>query len=206
MNEKSLGQIGIIGNGSWGTALTKILTDNGRQVHWWVRNQEAINHLNNRLHNPHYLTSVRFSAGDILPTNDLSAMLEKCDTVIVAVPSAYAQKVIEQVDKSVWVNKNIISAIKGILPPISIRRPTWEIRNSLRDTKIMKSHLRIWPKWIFTNCSRPAGRSSLRTNRSARRDSWRAIVPWQPISSYVRSAGRESVPIMKCRLVPRMSR
>lgn len=129
MIEKSLGQIGIIGNGSWGTALTKILTDNGRQVHWWVRNQEAINHLNNRLHNPHYLTSVRFNAGTIFPTNDLNAMLEKCDTVIVAVPSAYAQKVIEQVDKSVWANKNIISAIKGILPDSNLLLNDFLARN-----------------------------------------------------------------------------
>ncbi len=116
MNEKSLGQIGIIGNGSWGTALAKILTDNGKSIHWWVRNVEAINHLKSRQHNPHYLTSVKFSPDTIMPTNDLGGMLEKCDTVIVAVPSAYAQKVIEQVDKSVWVQKNIISAIKGILP------------------------------------------------------------------------------------------
>lgn len=115
-----LGQIGIIGNGSWGTALAKILTDNGRTIHWWVRNEDAINLLKARQHNPHYLTSVRFLPETILPTNDLPAMLEACDTVIVAVPSAYAQGVIEQVDKSVWQKKNIISAIKGILPDTNL--------------------------------------------------------------------------------------
>lgn len=115
-----LGQIGIIGNGSWGTALAKILTDNGQTIHWWVRNEEAINYLKSRQHNPHYLTSVRFLPETILPTNDLRAMLDACDTVIVAVPSAYAQGVIEQVDKSVWQKKNIISAIKGILPDTNL--------------------------------------------------------------------------------------
>lgn len=116
MNESQLGQLGIIGNGSWGTALAKILTDNGNNIHWWVRNEEAIAYLNERQHNPHYLTSVRFLADTIHPTKDLNAMLERCDTVVFAVPSAYAQGVIEQVDKSVWQKKNIISAIKGILP------------------------------------------------------------------------------------------
>ncbi len=120
MTEKSLGQIGIIGNGSWGTALAKILTDNGQVIHWWVRNQDAISYLQNRQHNPHYLTSVRFIPGTILPTSDFVAMLDKCDTVIVAVPSAYTQSVIEQVDKSVWQQKNIISAIKGILPDCNL--------------------------------------------------------------------------------------
>jgi glycerol-3-phosphate dehydrogenase (NAD(P)+) len=47
-------------------------------------------------------------------------MLSECDTVIVAVPSAYCQKVIEQVDKSVWQKKNVISAIKGILPDTNL--------------------------------------------------------------------------------------
>ena len=129
MNEKSLGQIGIIGNGSWGTALAKILTDNGKSIHWWVRNEEAINHLKSRQHNPHYLTSVKFSPDTIMPTNDLGGMLEKCDTVIVAVPSAYAQKVIEQVDKSVWVQKNIISAIKGILPDSNLLLNDYLVNN-----------------------------------------------------------------------------
>ncbi len=120
MSEKQLGQIGIAGNGSWGTALAKILTDNGNTIHWWVRNKEAVNHLKTRLHNPHYLTSVRFTAGTILPTNNLAEMLKNCDTVIVAVPSAYAQGVIEQVDKILWLNKTVISAIKGVLPDANL--------------------------------------------------------------------------------------
>lgn len=120
MGVKQLGEIGIIGNGSWGTALAKILTDNGHCIHWWVRNEEAITNLKNRQHNPHYLTSVRFMPDSIKPTNDLASMLQQCDTVIVAVPSAYVQKVIEQVDKSVWQQKNVISAIKGILPDTNL--------------------------------------------------------------------------------------
>lgn len=110
------GKIGIIGNGSWGTALAKILTDNGNAIHWWVRNEEAIKNLKSRQHNPHYLTSVRFLPETIYPTNNINEMFEKCDTLIVAVPSAYAQGIIDQVDSALWQQKNVISAIKGILP------------------------------------------------------------------------------------------
>lgn len=115
-----LGQIGIIGNGSWGTALAKILTDNGKTIHWWVRNEEAINHLRSRNHNPHYLTSVRFLPNTVLPTNDLPAMLQQCDTVIVAVPSAYAQGVMNEIPAETWRQKNVISAIKGVLPEANL--------------------------------------------------------------------------------------
>lgn len=116
MEAAKLGTIGIIGNGSWGTALTKILTDNGNTVHWWVRNTAAVAHLKERNNNPNYLTSVRFAKDTILPTDNLNEALAACDTLVFAVPSAYAQQVIETVDGGVWKTKKIISAIKGILP------------------------------------------------------------------------------------------
>lgn len=110
------GKIAVIGNGSWGTALAKILTDNGNAIQWWLRNESAVEYLKTRHHNPHYLTSVHFSKNHIQPTTDLAAALETCDSVVFAVPSAYAQQVLESVDKSLWKDKKVISAIKGVLP------------------------------------------------------------------------------------------
>lgn len=120
MNEATLGNIGIIGNGSWGTALAKILTDNGRQIHWWVRNKASVDYLQQRSHNPHYLTSVRFLPETLVPTDNLRQVLSACDTLVFAVPSAYAQSVIESVETEAWTNKKIISAIKGILPDCNL--------------------------------------------------------------------------------------
>ena len=37
-------RFGILGSGSWGTALVKILTDNQHTVNWWIRNKEIIDH------------------------------------------------------------------------------------------------------------------------------------------------------------------
>jgi glycerol-3-phosphate dehydrogenase (NAD(P)+) len=120
LSKTSLGQIGIIGNGSWGTAIAKILTDNSHKLNWWVRNEESVRYLLQRHHNPHYLTSVRFLPDTIRPTNDLEEVLKACDTIIVSVPSAYAQGVLESIDKDLWKNKNIISSIKGILPDCNL--------------------------------------------------------------------------------------
>jgi glycerol-3-phosphate dehydrogenase (NAD(P)+) len=111
-----LNSIGIIGNGSFGTAIAKILTDNGHVIHWWLRNEEAVKHLASRHHNPHYLTSVAFSPDSILPTSDLDKVFAACQTIIFAVPSAFASDVLSRVSNEQWKGKKFISAIKGILP------------------------------------------------------------------------------------------
>ncbi len=112
----TLGRIGIIGNGSWGTALAKILTDNGQRLTWWLRNEEAVKHLQQRHHNPHYLTSVTFKPDSICPTNNLESLLANCDTIVFAVPSAYAMDVLDKITAPQWEGKKVISAIKGVLP------------------------------------------------------------------------------------------
>jgi glycerol-3-phosphate dehydrogenase (NAD(P)+) len=116
----SLGQIGIIGNGSWGTALAKIITDNGHTIHWWVRNEETVQKILTKHHNPNYLSSISFRPGCILPSHNLQYILQQCDTVVFCVPSAYAQGVLTSVDAALWKGKTIISAIKGVLPDCNL--------------------------------------------------------------------------------------
>ena len=111
-----LHSIGIIGNGSFGTAIAKILTDNGHSIHWWLRNKAAVAHLSTRHHNPHYLTSVAFRPERIKPTSDLNAVIQACDTLIFAVPSAFAGDVLSALSPGQLKGKAFVSAIKGILP------------------------------------------------------------------------------------------
>jgi glycerol-3-phosphate dehydrogenase (NAD(P)+) len=107
---------GIIGNGSWATALAKMLTDNGNRIYWWMRNESSVTHLLRKHHNPHYLTSVNFPADTIIPTTDLEEVIRQCDAIIICVPSAYILDVIRSLPPDSFKNKIIISAIKGIIP------------------------------------------------------------------------------------------
>ena len=109
-------QFGIIGSGSWATAIAKILTDNHHTVNWWIRNEATIDAIRQRHHNPHYLQSAYFDTALLKMSDDVQWVIDNADVLIVAVPSAFVKKAFEQLPKDVFVSKKIVSAIKGILP------------------------------------------------------------------------------------------
>ena len=59
-NPENRGSFGIIGSGSWATALAKILTDNNNTINWLVRTDAMSEAIIKRKHNPNYLSSVVF--------------------------------------------------------------------------------------------------------------------------------------------------
>ncbi|MEI3801626.1 MULTISPECIES: NAD(P)H-dependent glycerol-3-phosphate dehydrogenase [unclassified Chitinophaga] len=108
--------IGIIGSGSWATALAKILTDNGHHIHWWIRNDDTIRHMQLRHHNKHYLTSVYFDTSLLSLSSDVKAVVAACDELVLAVPSAFLEDVLSMLPADALINKRVISAIKGLVP------------------------------------------------------------------------------------------
>ena len=107
---------GILGSGSWGTALAKILTDNGQTIYWWNRNQKSIDQIMARRHNPHYLSTAYFNTSQLKLHTDLAEVITHSDCIIIAIPSAYAAATLLPLDKNIFTGKKVISAIKGILP------------------------------------------------------------------------------------------
>jgi glycerol-3-phosphate dehydrogenase (NAD(P)+) len=107
---------GILGSGSWGTALAKILTDNGQTIYWWNRSEAAINHIQTRHNNPQYLSTAHFDIAKLKLTTDPVEVIRNSDCIIIAVPSAYADDALKNLDPKIFEGKKIISAIKGILP------------------------------------------------------------------------------------------
>jgi glycerol-3-phosphate dehydrogenase (NAD(P)+) len=109
-------RFGILGSGSWGTALAKILTDNGQTIYWWNRSESAIQHILARHHNPQYLSTAHFDVTKLHLTTDPGKVIKNSDCIIIAVPSSFADNALHNLDKKIFEGKKIISAIKGILP------------------------------------------------------------------------------------------
>jgi len=109
-------QFGIIGSGSWATALAKILTDNDNHINWWIRDADTINFLQQRKHNPHYVSNIRFDNNMLQLSSSLNYVIEQSDVLLIAVPSAFIHSVLTTLNTDAFANKKIVSAIKGLLP------------------------------------------------------------------------------------------
>ncbi|MGQ0829792.1 MAG: NAD(P)H-dependent glycerol-3-phosphate dehydrogenase [Bacteroidota bacterium] len=109
-------QIAVIGGGSWATAIVKMLCNNSKQVHWWIRNSSTVEHIKKYKHNPNYLTSVEFNTDCLLLNDDLKDVLSKSDILIMAIPSAFLKEGLSGLSPDNFKNKKVFSAIKGIVP------------------------------------------------------------------------------------------
>lgn len=108
--------IAVIGGGSWATALVKILCNNCDSVNWWVRSIETADYIRKYHHNPNYISSVELEAKKINVSSDLKQVISKSDILIMVIPSAFLKNSLKEVTKEELKNKNIFSAIKGIVP------------------------------------------------------------------------------------------
>ena len=109
-------KIAVIGGGSWATAIVKMLCNNASQTHWWIRHESAIDHIKKYKHNPNYLTSVEFDTSKLQLNSNLKEVIKNADVLIMAVPSAFLKETLSEVTSVDLQNKQVFSAIKGIVP------------------------------------------------------------------------------------------
>lgn len=108
-------KIGIIGSGSWATAIAKMVLNNEEQINWFFRNPQQIEKFKKVKHNPNYLTSVGFDVNRITFYSDINEIVEHSDALIFANPSAFLKETLAPLKVSLK-KKFVVSAIKGLVP------------------------------------------------------------------------------------------
>lgn len=110
-----VGNIAIIGSGSWATAIAKIVVEHTHHIGWYFRRDERIEDFRRLGHNPTYLTSAHFDMNEVTLSSDINRLVQDYDTLIFVTPSPYLKAILKKV-KSKLNNKFIVTAIKGIVP------------------------------------------------------------------------------------------
>lgn len=107
-----MAKVGVIGAGSWGTALALVLQDNGHEVTLWSKLQSDIDELVSLGENPRYLPGVKLPVG-LNYTADLAEAARGKDHLVMVVPSHAMRQVAEDLQGKAAPQTLLISAAKG---------------------------------------------------------------------------------------------
>ena len=113
MKETKL-KFGVIGSGSWATALIKILSENNNDINWYIRNSENIEFIKSNFHNPNYLSSVELNLNKLNMSSDINKVVENSDVIIIAIPSEYVNNEMNKIEVNLS-DKIIMCALKGLV-------------------------------------------------------------------------------------------
>ena len=107
--------IGVLGAGSWGTALVKMLSENCDKIFWYSRNDIQIKEIIKTKKNPKYLKDLEIDTDKMSISSDLNFIIDNSDILIIAIPSPYIEKSLNE-HKTALANKIIFSGSKGVIP------------------------------------------------------------------------------------------
>ena len=108
-------RIGLLGSGSWATAIAKMLVHNTETLHWWVRREETAEYLQMYGRNPHYIQSISLPTSQLRVSTNMQEVIDASDILIFAIPSVHLHRTIQEHKPQGLADKVIFSAIKGMV-------------------------------------------------------------------------------------------
>lgn len=106
-------KISVLGAGSWGTALAKLLADKEHDVTLWGRREDQANAIESSRENALFLPGIRLPPR-LHATSDLDQALQGAEMVLVAVPTHGLRDVLRNASRSLPSPVPLVSATKGV--------------------------------------------------------------------------------------------
>ena len=126
-------RLGVVGAGSWGTALANLLASKGYAIDLWVFETDVCRQIEKQHENKVFLPGVTLSA-NLKPTNDLERAVAAKDLVLVVVPSHVMRSVIGAMGAFLNPDTLLVTASKGI-----------ENETHLTMSGVIRDTLQNWP-------------------------------------------------------------
>lgn len=108
-----MAKISVLGAGSWGTALSILLCNNGHDVILWSIIEDEVNMLNEKREHTAKLPGVKLP-DNLVIINDLKEAMTAKDIIVLAVPSSFTRSTAHTMAPFVKDNQKIVNVAKGI--------------------------------------------------------------------------------------------
>ena len=108
-----MSKIAVMGAGSWGTTVAKVIADGGTDVVLWSRRSEVAQEINEFHRNGDYLPGIDLPA-NLRATSDVGAALNGAEQIYLAVPSQTLRENLEDWKLLIPAEATLISLIKGL--------------------------------------------------------------------------------------------
>ena len=108
-----MAKISVLGAGSWGTALSLLLYNNGHEVTLWSALEYEVEMLREKREHTSKLPGVILPA-EMEITTDLEKSLKEPDVAVLAVPSPFTRSTAHQMAPFVRENQKIVNVAKGL--------------------------------------------------------------------------------------------
>ena len=171
-----MAKIGVIGSGTWGTAIAVLLNNNGHQVDLWSAIPAEIEEMKNTLKHKN-LPEVTLPE-NICYTTDLKTAMEEKDLLVLSVPSVFVRSTARRMNEFCRDGQIIVDVAKGIeeetlmtmtqiikdeIPqcePVALSGPSHaeEVSRGLLTTCVAGSHKREVAEYVQSLFMSPAFR------------------------------------------------
>lgn len=108
-----MARIGMLGAGSWGTALSVLLRHNGHEVTVWSIDRKEVAMLREKREHETKLPGVKIPE-DIVFTSELKEAMADQDVLVLAVPSPFVRSTCQSMKEYVRAGQIIVNVAKGI--------------------------------------------------------------------------------------------
>ena len=108
-----MAKVGVLGAGSWGTALAILLHDNGHDVIVWSIDPKEVEMLSEKREHVSKLPGVHISE-EIMITNEMEEAIKGKDFLVLAVPSIFTRSTAAKMKPYVVDGQMIVDVAKGI--------------------------------------------------------------------------------------------
>ena len=106
-------RVSVIGAGSWGTATTFLLAQNGHEVTLWARRPELAQHIEETGQNEEYLPGVLLPKS-VKATSNIEVALKEAEAIVLATPSKAIRSQCEQMKPYFKANTPLVLLSKGV--------------------------------------------------------------------------------------------